>query len=69
MKLYHYRDGESVIRIATKRKPSLATRPEFGFWIVYEIIDGLWSMPTFPEITWGRLSKLEYLGCIEKEVK
>lgn len=68
MKYHHYRDTDgSLIRIITKyTKPN--KHYARGIWIVLEWSkeDG-WHMPSFPEITWGRLKRLEYLGSVKAE--
>jgi hypothetical protein len=61
---YHYHDKDGLIRIKARVKPTEKYAPKSGTWIVEEFIDGKWSMPCFPEITWRRLSKLSYLGFI-----
>lgn len=66
--MFYYRvpDSANFIRIVGKRKPSLSTRPRSGTWVVRELEnrDGVFgfTMPCFPEITWGRLKELIYIG-------
>jgi hypothetical protein len=62
--LYRYLDPENmgVIQIKASRRPSVETRPRMGTWIVNEWTNEGWKMPPFPEVTWGTLSKLVYLG-------
>ncbi len=66
------------IRIRSKRKPAATTIPRRGTWVLQEFdlmakpeislspgsinYAGKWVMPGFPEITWGRLSRLKFLG-------
>jgi hypothetical protein len=62
---YYYLTPEgAVIRLKVARgKPSKATIPEGGTWFpVYEWNGKQWVVACFPEITWGTLSKLEYIG-------
>lgn len=62
---YHYYktpEGD-IIRVAAHFRPSLKKRPKSHTWIVYEQNEeGKWEMACFPEVTWGRLSRLEYIG-------
>lgn len=64
MNLYRYLDQENmgVIQVRASRRPSPETRPRMGTWIVKEWTTEGWKMPPFPEVTWGVLSKLIYLG-------
>lgn len=71
MRAFHYLEpeGSIVIRIISGRKPGPKTKPRRGTWVVRELIPdmpgstkGKWRLPCFPEIAWGTLSKLEYLG-------
>ena len=64
MKAFHYRDGHMILRILAKSQPSEKNRPKrSGTWIITGVcVKGEWTRPSFPEITWGMLSKLEYLG-------
>ena len=50
------------IRITSKKKPSAKTIPLRGTWVVREFDGIIWVMPCFPEITWGRLSRMHYVG-------
>lgn len=62
MKYYHYLFDDTVIRVKASRRPG----PDYkrGSWVVQERAAGSWVMPGFPEITWGTLAKLEYLGAV-----
>lgn len=67
MRYFHYSDGEGVIRIRHSRKPP-QNQPWSGTWVVRELSKELkWEMPPFPEITWGTLSKMVYLGSVPLE--
>ena len=56
-------DGLStIVRIKTKRKPSASTRPVSGLWAINELRDGKFVMPCYPEVTWGTLADLEFIG-------
>lgn len=67
MKYYHYAADNTVIRVKASRRPSEKTKPKSGTWIVHERNNCNWEMPCFPEITWGILKTLEYIGCISVE--
>lgn len=65
--IFHYykTQEDNIIRINSHFRPSKDKIPKFGTWIVQEQNEnenGNWVMPCFPEITWGALSKFEYLG-------
>lgn len=65
MNLYRYyvQEDGGVIQVKSNRRPSYETMPRSGSWIVRELQkDGTWQMPCFPEIGYGHLSKLIYLG-------
>jgi hypothetical protein len=66
-KYYHYLalDGV-VIRVKEKRRPSEKTIPINGTWVLREYAGGTWTMPCFPEVTFGMLKSLNYLGCVEE---
>lgn len=57
---YYYMDENSVIRIRAKRKPVKRSRP----YALREFTGRAWEMPCFPEISWGRLSKMNYIGSV-----
>lgn len=65
---FYYRlpGSADMLRIKGKRRPSLASKPKRGTWVVSELQnrDGSfgYAMPSFPEITWGRLRELIYIG-------
>jgi len=56
----------AVIRIKAKRKPSSETVGLSGTWVVYELYEGKWVMPCFPEITWRALRGFAYLGILQE---
>jgi hypothetical protein len=62
---FHYAapDG-SVLRVVARSKPSQTGT--YKTWRVSEFQKGKWVMPAFPEITYGALAKLEYLGSTSK---
>jgi hypothetical protein len=62
---YLHPDG-GVIKIRSYRRPS--EKSARGIWVVREFTDGKWQMPCCPEITWGTLKKLIYLGSTKEEV-
>jgi hypothetical protein len=41
--------------------------PKRGTLVVRELVNGKWEMPCFPEITWGVLKDLQFLGSIPWE--
>lgn len=52
-----------VVRIKSKRRPSVKSIPKSGTWHpVQELVAGSWQMASYPEITWGAVKKLTYLG-------
>lgn len=69
MKFYYFLDTDhSIIRIKYKRKPSEKSIPRSGAWIVYEYhpeYKDRWCMAPFPEITWGILKRMQYIGSLE----
>lgn len=67
MRAHHYLDpiDGSVIRVKANRRPSTKTRPRDGTWIVREFHKGIWTTPSFPEVTLAVLSKLNYLGSVQ----
>lgn len=62
---YYLASGERVIRISADKKPNASNRSTNGTWVVKEFDGVSWRIPTFPEITWGTLSKLTYIGSIK----
>ena len=72
MKSYFYYlcEDNGIIRISANSKPSRTNIPKRGTWIVNEYINssnsGKWIMPCYSEITWGRLSKMQYIGSLKK---
>lgn len=59
---YYVTEKENVIRIMAKKRPSPYTQPKSGTWVVREFHDGAWHIPCFPEIVWGILKELKYIG-------
>jgi len=63
---YYLCEDEVIIRIKENRKPSKNTIPKSFTWVVREYCNssnsGKWIMPCYPEITWKRLSQLQYIG-------
>ena len=58
---YYYLDSKQLpLRVRARVRPSEKHRR--GLWIVQEFSDGKWTMPCFPEIHWGILKKLTYIG-------
>jgi len=73
MKKFIYIDKknrECPLLVSAKRKPSVHTIPRSGAWIIKEWhetlnttkYEGDWNLPCFPEITWGRLKELTFIG-------
>jgi len=64
MKRYLYLELETdaPIMVFAKRRPSRLTIPIRGTWIVKEWFKGKWNMPCCPEITWGTLMTLKFVG-------
>lgn len=70
MRHHHYKtDDGHLLRITTKyARPNVNYAR--GVWTVQEWWpERGWEMPSFPEITWGTLKKLEYLGSTKVEDK
>ncbi len=66
MKAFHYTDGKSIIRIYGYRRPNGNTKSKT--WTVYESsAPFIWNMAVFPEITWGILKTLEFVGFVKIE--
>jgi hypothetical protein len=63
VRFHHYAVDNTVIRIRSRYRPSMA-RLGRGTWVVRELANGEWIMPACPEITWGTLKSLEYLGSV-----
>lgn len=66
MKNFHYlcRKSGTIIRITARVKP----RERASTWVAQEYSpppQEKWVMPAFPEIGWGKLSGMEYLGSFE----
>lgn len=54
-----------LIRISAKRKPSATTKPTGrDTWIVDQLSGGRWQRPSFPEVTWGQLSRCQFIGFV-----
>jgi hypothetical protein len=68
IKSYLYWSDNCLIRIKTKRKPSLESTTKSGTWVVNELINGEWLMPCFPEIVWETLRKLKFIGYLKEEI-
>lgn len=64
--VYHTPEG-GRIRIRAKRKPLQTTIPARGTWVVQEWFrdektgECKWVMPCLPEISFGRLRKMEFV--------
>lgn len=54
------------LMVLAKRRPSEKTIPRSGTWVVREWHDKEWLMPCFPEITWGTLKKMLFVGQIKQ---
>ena len=66
MKRYLYLELETdapIIVFAWRRQSQL-TVPESGAWVLKEWDGKKWQMPCYPEVTWGVLKKLKYVGRI-----
>lgn len=68
MNYHHYLapDG-GLIRIICHKRPSENTKPARGCWGVWELREGKWELPCFPEITWSTLKTFAYLGKVSVE--
>lgn len=68
MKWFFYLTNENpenpntLIKIKASRRPSDATKPRSGTWVVREFDGKNWLMPCFPEIIWATLKRFTYLG-------
>ena len=62
-------EDEMIIRIKAKRRPSKYTIPKSSTWVVNEFCGRKWQMPCYPEITWGRLKELKFIGKITPNPK
>lgn len=67
MRHYYYLDLDRfLIRITAYMKPRENRQPRNGTWIITELQPtapgSAWVMPAIPEITWGTLKKLKYIG-------
>lgn len=64
IKDYYYVGKVGLIRIKSKRKPSVFTQPRCGTWVVseYNFEEGGWVMPCFPEITVEKINEMQFLG-------
>jgi hypothetical protein len=69
LKSYLYTNRDVIIRIQAKKKPSIDTQRPSGTWVVNELYNNEWCMPCFPEITWGKLRTMIYLGVLNDEPK
>lgn len=70
MKWFYYLDElECPIRIKAPQKPRLNRMPRSGTLIVHEFNSESkqWSIGCFPEVTWGVLKDLRYIGKTEVE--
>lgn len=61
MRHYYYTDSKNVIRIKAKKKPSKRVKP----YSLREFDGEAFVMPCFPEVTYTRLSKMDYIGSVE----
>jgi len=64
MRYFHYTDGTGVIRIRARYQPSEKGR---RIWVVRELKGKEWVLPCIPEITWGTLKDMEYLGSVKTQ--
>lgn len=63
MREYFYHDEKLIlIKIKAHNRPSAETVSRRGTWVLREAWEGRWEMPCFPEVTWGTLKNLTYLG-------
>lgn len=73
MFLYVTPEKYCPVLVFANHRPSKNNIPRSGTWIVKEWIENQWGMPCFPEITWGMLKTLQFVGEVkqskEKEVK
>lgn len=66
---YYLSEGAHVIRIRAAKKPSVKNIPKRGTWIVNEYNGIEWRLPCFPEITWGTIKTLQYIGSLKIQPK
>jgi len=59
---YYMTPANDFVRIAAQRKPGPNTKPRNHCWPCHEVTDGKWCAHW--EITWGRLSKLQFIGSV-----
>lgn len=68
LKTYHYLHPDGgVIAVRAYFRPS--EKKKRRVWVVREFTEGKWQMPCCPEITWGTLKKLTYLGSTHDEAR
>lgn len=59
---YYLADGKHPIRVYAKYKPSLHQAQKGMTWSLREYDGTNWIMPVIPEVTYGALSKMTYIG-------
>lgn len=70
MRYYYFLDDKNFIRIKAKKKPSQKTAPRNGCWVLREWSNGFgFILPLIAQITWGRLSRMKYIGSAEGKDK
>ncbi len=64
MNAYLYMDGKVLVRVWANKRPSEWTIPKRGTWVgnIWNVKKNEFEMPCFPEIPWGILKKMAYLG-------
>ena len=60
--LYLAPENDAPVIVNAKHRPSEKNIPTRGTWVLREWYEGKWTMPCFPEITWGRLKYLKFVG-------
>lgn len=55
---YYFLEGQGMIRIRAKRKPFPRPKP----YACQEWFEDKWQMPCFPEIGFGKLKTMTYIG-------
>jgi len=62
-------DGKLLfLQVIANKRPSEKNIPRRrGAWSLREYSDGQFRMPCFPEITWGTLKKMNYIGKLKEE--
>jgi hypothetical protein len=64
VKLFYYLERESglAIQVRAKRRPSTKNGDQHMIVFEWDAKQNNWQMPAFPEVGWGVLSKMVYLG-------